>query len=58
MKVKVIKRFKDKNTGKLYRAGDVIEVTKKRFAEIQKVGSLVEAVPNEEETADTSDKAE
>lgn len=44
MKAKVLKRFKDKHNGKVYEAGDVITISKKRFAEILEVGVLVEEV--------------
>ena len=50
MKAKVLKRFKDKHTGEVYKAGQVITVTKKRFAEILKTAPLVEEV--KEETAE------
>lgn len=45
MKVKVLKKFRDKNTGEMYEEGQVIEVTKKRHDEILTVGKLIEAVP-------------
>lgn len=41
MKVKVIKKFRDKETKKIHKAGDELNITKKRFAEIQKVGNFV-----------------
>lgn len=44
MKAKVLKRFKDKHNGKVYKAGDIIIISKKRYAEILEVGVLVEAV--------------
>lgn len=47
MKAKVLKRFKDKYTGEIYEAGDVITVTKKRFKEILEVDVLVEEVIEE-----------
>lgn len=47
MKVKVLKKFKDKHNGKIYEAGDVINVTKKRFAEILAVAPLVEEMTEE-----------
>lgn len=60
MKVKVLKKFRDKHTGKIYKVGTVIDVPKERFAEIQKAdASLVEAVEETaEETATTEEKAE
>lgn len=44
MKAKVIKKFKDKHTGKLHNAGDIITISKERFAEILTVAPLVEEV--------------
>lgn len=46
MKVKVLKVFRDKNTKKIYKAGQIIEVAKKRFEEINSTafGVLVEEV--------------
>ena len=47
MKAKVLKRFKDKYTGEIHEAGDIITVTKKRFKEILEVDGLVEEVTEE-----------
>lgn len=53
MKVKVLQKFKDKHTGELHEAGEIIDVTKKRYAEILTVGKLVEEHKEaEEETAE------
>lgn len=54
MKAKVLRRFKDKHTGEIYKVGEVITVSKARFAEILEVAPLVEEVvekkkKNEEE---------
>lgn len=55
MKAKVLKRFKDKNTGKVHNVGDIITVNKERFAEIlkngeaQKAGKLIEEYKEEKE---------
>lgn len=49
MKAKVLKRFKDKHNGKVYEAGEIITISKKRFAEILEVDVLVEEVKNEDE---------
>lgn len=49
MKAKVLKRFKDKHNGKVYEVGDIITISKKRFAEILEVDVLVEEVKNTEE---------
>lgn len=48
MKAKVLKRFKDKHTGKIHNAGDVITVSKERFNEILTVGAFVEEVKKTE----------
>ena len=54
MKAKVLKAFEDiHKVGKIYKKGDVITVSKERFAEINKNGTakgagiLVEAVKEE-----------
>ena len=44
MKAKVLKRFKDKHNGKVYESGDIITISKKRFAEILETAPLVEEV--------------
>ena len=41
MKAKVTMPFKDKVTGKTNNLGDVIDVTKTRFAEIKKAGNFI-----------------
>lgn len=47
MKVKVLKAFKDKYTGQMYKVNEVISVTKKRYTEIVKIAPLVEEVKEE-----------
>lgn len=37
MKVKVIKRFIDKHTGKVHKEGDILNIDKKRLEEIKEV---------------------
>ena len=49
MKVKVLKTFKDKYTGNIYKADEVIEITKTRFDEILAVDVLVEELAEETE---------
>ncbi|WP_155522647.1 hypothetical protein [Anaerosacchariphilus polymeriproducens] len=44
MKVKVINRFIDKETRKLHKENELMELTKKRVTEIQKAGNFVEEV--------------
>lgn len=58
MKIKVLKRFHDKETDKVYEVGEVVEVTDKRGIEIissplevaEKVGGVV-STPAEENDA-------
>lgn len=49
--VKVLKEFRDKNTKELYKAGQEIEVSKKRFEEMNSTafGILVEEVKVEKQ---------
>lgn len=56
MKAKVLKKFKDKYSGKIYKPGTVIEVTEERFEEIRNTDeSFVEAVEEKaEEVAEES----
>lgn len=51
MKVKVIESFHDFHGGTLHRRGEVMEVTKARYNEIQKAGKYV--VPVEEKKGET-----
>lgn len=52
MKAKVLRRFKDKYSGKVYKAGEVITISKERFEEILTVAPLVEKVETKKKTAD------
>lgn len=47
MKAKVLRAFKDKHNGKIYKAGDVITISKDRFEEILTVANLVEEIKKE-----------
>ena len=49
MKVVVIKKFKDKETGEIRKVGDVFTCKKKRYEEITKAGDYVKEY---DETAD------
>ena len=50
MKVKVLESFRDKYDKKVrYQKGEIIEITKKRYNEILKVGKLVEEIKIPEE---------
>ena len=44
MRAKVLKKFKDKSSGEIYKEGAVLTLTKERFAEILTVAPLVEEV--------------
>lgn len=54
MKAKVLKKFKDKHTGKLHEVGNIIIISKERYAEILTVDKLVEEVkePKKEKDAE------
>lgn len=49
MKVKVISDFNDKYTNKLRKKGDEIEISKKRFQELEKAGKFVAKVEEKED---------
>ena len=44
MKAKVLKVFKDKYSGKMYKVGETIVVSRDRFNEILKRGELIEEI--------------
>ena len=44
MRVKVLKKFKDKYSGEIHKAGKVMTISKERYSEILKVAPLVEEV--------------
>ena len=44
MKALVLKKFKDKYSGKIHEKGETITVSKERFAEILEVGNFVEEI--------------
>lgn len=50
MKAKVLIPFRDKETKKAYKKGDIIDVTAKRFNEITAKGRFIQLV-EEEKTA-------
>ena len=54
MKVTVINDFIDRHTGDLHKAGETIEVTKKRLNELKEAGDFVETVSETKVT--TKDK--
>ncbi|MCD8079213.1 MAG: hypothetical protein LUF04_02015 [Bacteroides sp.] len=56
MKVKVIKRFRDKyDPKKIYEKGEELTITKKRYNEILKVGEFVEEITEESEDDEKSE---
>lgn len=55
MKAKVLRRFRDKYNGKLYKAGDTITVSKERFDEILSVGELVARIDSAKKSKSTAD---
>lgn len=59
MKIKVLKRFKDKHNGSIYNAGTVLVVSEERFEEIIKTdASLVEAVEEKADEGEPEETAE
>ena len=58
MKVKVLKRFKDKHTDEIHEKGKVMDVTKTRYKEILKVGVFVEEVKEAEAEEPETETAE
>lgn len=52
MKAKVLKKFKDKYSGKTYAVGDVLTISKDRFNEILEVAPLVEEVKKSKSAAE------
>lgn len=49
MKAKILKKFKDKNTGRIYIPGEVVDFTEQRVEEILEKTKLIEV--QEEEVA-------
>lgn len=52
MKVRILKRFKDKHTGEIYASGEEVDFSEERIQEIlesQKLIELIDAVENTEE---------
>ena len=41
MRVKVVSKFKDKNSGVIYEKDDVLELSSERYSEILKVGKFI-----------------
>lgn len=55
MKVKVVKKFRDKNSKEIVKAGTIIEdMGKERFEEIQKVGNFLEVLEEDQEPPEDS----
>jgi len=52
MKAKVLKPFKDKYSGEIYKVGQIVTVSKERFEEILTVAPLVEKVENKKKKAE------
>lgn len=52
MKAKVLRRFKDKYSGKIYKVDEVITISKERFEEILTVAPLVEKVETKKKTTE------
>lgn len=57
MKVKVLKKFRDKYTKRIHKVNDVLEVTEERYKEILQKGKLVEPVAEKTEEVPTEETA-
>lgn len=55
MKAKVLKRFKDKYSGKFHEEGEMLTITRDRYNEILKVGKLVEEVKETKKAKNTAE---
>ncbi|MCI8507560.1 MAG: hypothetical protein HFJ06_03195 [Lachnospiraceae bacterium] len=58
MKVRVLKKFKDKEMGEIRRKGEVFECSEKRYAEIMKVNENLISVLDGEETEQDKQETE
>ena len=47
MRAKVLKSFRDKYNQKVYKVGEILNISKKRYEEILKVDKLIEKVEEE-----------
>jgi hypothetical protein len=55
MKAKVLKKFKDKHSGKIHNVGETMTISKERFAEILEVAPLVEEVKETKKAKNTAE---
>ena len=55
MRVKVIRKFKDKYTGEYYSKGDVIDISEERYSEIMSVGQFVYKIGNNDDENNRSE---
>ena len=51
MKVRVIERFRDKNTKKIHKVNDILTISQARYDEILTVGNFVEEIKEEPKEA-------
>ncbi|MDY2997637.1 MAG: hypothetical protein SOU16_10080 [Faecalimonas sp.] len=59
MKVRILKRFKDKHTGEIYASGEEVDFSEERVQEIlesQKLIELMEELETEEPEAKSTEK--
>ena len=54
MKAKVVKAFRDKYSGKMYKVGQNLYISKERFEEINRVSPLVEKVDEPKKANNTA----
>lgn len=55
MKAKVLKKFKDKYSGKFHEVDEIMTLSKERYEEILKVDKLVEEVKETKKAKDTAE---
>lgn len=58
MEVKVLKKFRDKHTGEVYKVGKVLKISEERLAEIESVSKDLVAVIEAEEVKAEEPKEE
>lgn len=58
MKVKVLEKFRDKHTGKIYKVDEVLNIKKERFEEILTKGEFVEEVETKKSEETSNENVE
>ncbi len=58
MKAKVLKPFIDQYSGEVYKAGDILTISRERYEEILKTAPLVEEIKKPKKAKKTNNAAE